>query len=70
MKGKVVWWNPRIGWGRIKGQDGKTYFFLGKWVKTWPCGQLTRGQFKRKGEVEFAPDQTKKGREAYQVKPA
>ncbi|MEK7516142.1 MAG: hypothetical protein AAB562_00935 [Patescibacteria group bacterium] len=67
MKGEVKWWNPRQGWGRIKGtSDGATYFFLTKWVE--PGAQDRK--WKRGETVAFDGDRTAKGRVAYRVRPA
>lgn len=66
MRGMVEYFQPRVRWGRITGEDDATYFFCRKWV----VEKFQGYQFRRGVDVTFDPERTAKGRVAFRVSPS
>lgn len=62
MKGKVKWYNPRHGYGFIKGEDGTDVFIHKSELPFWTI-MLNKGEI-----VEYSLLETKKGITATNVK--
>jgi len=60
MKGEVKWFNPRKGYGFIKGEDGKEYFVH--------QSEIPDGYVHEEDKVEFEEAETEKGLNAKNVK--
>ncbi|MBN1377457.1 cold shock domain-containing protein [Candidatus Woesearchaeota archaeon] len=61
MKGTVKWFNPRKGFGFIKGEDEKEYFVH--------ISQVPQdASLNEDDEVEFEAEETEKGLQAQKVK--
>ena len=56
MKGRVLWWTPKLGYGKIIGEDRIEYFAHYKQVVGEGRRDLYEGEI-----VEFATTQTPKG---------
>jgi len=62
MKGKVIWYNIRHGYGFIKGEDGIDIFVHKTDIPFWSI-------FLNPGDlVEYIPKNTKKGLKAIDIK--
>ncbi len=61
MKGTIKWFNPRKGFGFIKGEDDKEYFVH---VSQVPQD----ASLNEDDEVEFETEETDKGLQAQKVK--
>jgi len=62
MKGEVIWYNIRQGYGFIQGNDGKEVFVHKSDIPFWSI-------FLRKGDkIEYNQEPTKKGIKAINLK--
>ena len=62
MKGKVIWYNIKQGYGFIEGEDGEDVFIHKSDIPFWSI-------FLKKGDtVQYFKENTKKGLKAIDVK--
>jgi len=62
MKGKVIWYNTRQGYGFIKGKDGKDVFVHKSEIPFWTI-------FLKKGDkIQYTEEKTYKGITAKNLK--
>lgn len=62
MKGKVKWYNIKLGYGFIQGEDGLDVFIHKSEIPFWTIF-LTKGD-----KVDYMKEYTKKGLKAIEVK--
>ena len=62
MKGEVIWYNVKRGYGFIKGEDGEDVFIHKSEVPFWSIF-LTKGD-----KIEYTKENTKKGLKAKNLK--